>query len=136
MTNSRAVLAALLASAALAPEAVAQTKDPPSRSTAPTVRQTVRPVPRFVAPRTATEHVVASVYREVLASSRVGAADSFSGLGGHSLSATAAAVRLEEKLGVRVEPQLLLCGKNVGEVAAALDASGARPVAPTPRTNR
>jgi acyl carrier protein len=135
MTNGRTVLAALLASAAVAPGAAAQSRDSLSRPTVPkAVRETLRPVQGFVAPRTATEQVVASVYSEILASQRVGAADSFSVLGGHSLSATAAAVRLEEKLGVRVEPQLLLCGKNVGEVAAALDASGAKPVAATPRT--
>jgi acyl carrier protein len=134
------MLAAVLASAALAPEARAQTKGSPARDNVhKPAREAARPasppvllgrpVEGFVAPRTAIEMVVASVYREVLGAPPVGAGDSFPVLGGHSLTATAAAVRLQERLGVRVEPQLLLCGKNVAEVAAALEARGAKPVA-------
>ncbi|HEY0019307.1 MAG TPA: amino acid adenylation domain-containing protein [Longimicrobium sp.] len=54
----------------------------------------------YVAPATPVEEVMAEVWAAVLGVERVGAEDDFFALGGHSLSATRVAARLQQVLGV------------------------------------
>jgi acyl carrier protein len=55
-----------------------------------------------VAPRNATEELVAGVWAEALGVARVGAGDDFFALGGHSLLATQVLSRLEERFAVEM----------------------------------
>ena len=56
----------------------------------------------FVAPRTATEESLASMWAEVLGLARVGVQDSFFELGGHSLLATQVIARVRQVFGVEI----------------------------------
>jgi surfactin synthase thioesterase subunit len=56
----------------------------------------------YVAPRTATEQVLADVFADVLGVPRVGARDSFFSLGGHSLLAVRLIARIRAALGADV----------------------------------
>ena len=58
--------------------------------------------PVHVASEMATEHALASIWREVLASSSISPEDSFFALGGDSLSALRMTLRVEEQLGLSV----------------------------------
>ncbi|MEV4517425.1 amino acid adenylation domain-containing protein [Dactylosporangium sp. NPDC049525] len=57
--------------------------------------------------RSVMEQLVADVWAQVLAADRIGADDSFFGLGGHSLAATRVAGRLRDTLGCAVPVRLL-----------------------------
>ncbi len=59
-------------------------------------------VDQHVAPRTATEEVMAEIWKEVLGVSRVGVHDNFFDAGGHSLLAVRVIIRLDKKIGVRL----------------------------------
>jgi len=56
----------------------------------------------FVAPRTPVEEIVTGVWGEVLGLERVGVDDDFFQLGGNSLLATRALMRLRDRLGVAI----------------------------------
>lgn len=60
-----------------------------------------------VAPRDATEHLVANIWAEVLGVERVGLDENFFELGGHSLLATMAVSRVADRLGRAVELRTL-----------------------------
>ncbi|MEM9292779.1 MAG: amino acid adenylation domain-containing protein [Acidobacteriota bacterium] len=82
------------------------------------------PASTFVAPRTATEELVAEVFAEVLAIDGVGAEDDFFALGGHSLLATRAVARLRERSGQDLALRSLFETSTVEELAQRLDAGG------------
>lgn len=76
----------------------------------------------YVAPQTATEELVASIWSEVLKVERVGRYDHFFRLGGHSLLATQVLSRLRERLDIEDLPlQILFTKTTVSELAAWLD---------------
>ncbi len=58
---------------------------------------------QYVAPRTATEEMLAEVWREVLGVERVGAHDNFFDLGGHSLLGMRLASRVRDVFGVELQ---------------------------------
>jgi amino acid adenylation domain-containing protein len=94
----------------------------------------------YVAARTPTEELVASIYAQVLGVERVGAEDDFFQLGGHSLLAARAIGRLRSAVGRDVPLRLLFEAPRVADLAARVDAllrdGGAAPlppVVPVPR---
>ena len=74
----------------------------------------------FVAPRTATEELVAEIWKEVLDVERVSAGDDFFDLGGHSLLATRVVSRLRDSLGVELEVRRLFENPTVEALAEVL----------------
>ncbi|MFG2944240.1 non-ribosomal peptide synthase/polyketide synthase [Streptomyces adustus] len=80
------------------------------------------------APRTATEHLLAGLFAEVLGVAEPGLDDSFFDLGGHSLLATRLVARVRSVLGVELRLGDLFDAPTVAELAAAVDVAGrARP---------
>ncbi|MGW3916623.1 amino acid adenylation domain-containing protein, partial [Streptomyces sp. NPDC005070] len=82
------------------------------------------------APRTATEHVLAGLFAEVLGVAEAGPGDSFFDLGGHSLLATRLVARARTALGVELRLSDLFDAPTVAGLAAAVD--GADRARPTP----
>ena len=91
----------------------------------------------FVAPRTAMEETVASVWGRLLGLERVGAEDHFFELGGHSLLATQVVSRLRAALGVDLPVRVLFEAPTVAELAARLETMQSRapavPIVPVMR---
>ncbi len=75
----------------------------------------------YVAPRTPTEELLASVWTQLLNVPRVGADDSFFELGGHSLSATQLVSRARAAFGVEVPLRALFETPTLSGLAAAID---------------
>ena len=86
--------------------------------------QRALPAPEFVsgvayrAPRDQREQLLAALFGEVLAVTRVGVDDSFFDLGGHSLSATRLIARVRAELGVEVPIPALFDAPTVAGLAA------------------
>jgi len=76
----------------------------------------------YVAPATEAEREVAAVFAEVLERDRVGAQDSFFALGGSSLQAAKAVLRLRQVLEVEFPLRLLYANPTVAAFAAAVQA--------------
>ncbi|MET0396749.1 MAG: amino acid adenylation domain-containing protein, partial [Longimicrobiaceae bacterium] len=76
------------------------------------------------APLTATERAVAAIWEEVLGVRRVGVADNFFDLGGHSLLLVQVHSRLQERLPDRVALIDLFEHHTLGDLAAHLDRRG------------
>jgi amino acid adenylation domain-containing protein len=82
-----------------------------------------------VAPRTATEEALATLWSEVLGAARVGARDDFFALGGHSLRATQLVSRVRGVFGVELPVRALFEAPTLAELAARVDAArGVEPV--------
>ena len=77
----------------------------------------------YVAPRTATEQRLASVWSEVLRVERVGIHDNFFALGGHSLLATQVVARIRSAFGVELPLRALFEAPTLEALARAIDAS-------------
>jgi amino acid adenylation domain-containing protein len=79
------------------------------------------PVAGHVAPRTATEEIVAGIMADVLRTERVGARDDFFALGGHSLLATQVAIRVRAAFGTELPLRALFQAPTAAGIAAWLD---------------
>jgi amino acid adenylation domain-containing protein len=95
---------------------------------------------RYVAPAGLTEELVAAIWAEVLHAERIGAADNFFDLGGHSLVATQVMSRLRATLGVELPLRALFEVPTVRGLARAVeqarlpgDATSLAPISPVPR---
>ena len=80
-----------------------------------------------VAPRSATERVLARIWGELLGVAEVGVTDNFFALGGHSLLATQIVSRVRETLQVDVPVRLLFQHPTVAGLASALAAEERKP---------
>jgi acyl carrier protein len=76
-----------------------------------------------VAPRTATERVLARVWSDLLGVAEVGATDNFFALGGHSLLATRIVSRIRDTLQVEIPVRALFECPTVAELAHAATAA-------------
>lgn len=88
-------------------------------------------------PRTPTQQAVAAVWRAVLNIDRVGPADNFFALGGHSLKANQAVVRIRDRLGRPLTLKDFFSAQTLEALASLLDSrapeeSGRIPPAPAP----
>ncbi|HYE13093.1 MAG TPA: amino acid adenylation domain-containing protein [Pyrinomonadaceae bacterium] len=76
----------------------------------------------YVEPRTDVEHLVASIWAELLGLERVGAEDNFFELGGDSILATRLVSRLREAVGVGLSLRALFEAQTVEGMARAVEA--------------
>jgi amino acid adenylation domain-containing protein len=77
----------------------------------------------FVAPRTPAEETIASIWREILGVEKIGVADDFFLLGGHSLSATRVLSRLRQERGVELALTDLFEHTTLAGLAEAVEAA-------------
>ncbi|MBL0387095.1 amino acid adenylation domain-containing protein [Tumebacillus sp. ITR2] len=75
----------------------------------------------YVAPTTETEHLLASIWSDVLKVEKVGALDSFFALGGHSLLAMQVLARIKEATSLQVKLNELFQHLTIQDLAAHLD---------------
>ncbi|GAA2787162.1 non-ribosomal peptide synthetase [Crossiella cryophila] len=75
---------------------------------------------RFQAPRTAVENILARAWAEALKRGRVGVHDSFTELGGHSLSVMRIIVKLREEHGIRLSFRDFYEHRTIAELARVL----------------
>lgn len=121
----------------LAPQLVPSTfvdLDALPRATDGTVDRAALPDPfgaadDFVAPRTESERVIAEIWKEVLGVERISAYDNFFDVGGHSLLAVRVVVRIDKKLGVRLN-QAVMVLQTLEQIAAECDKRRAAVQAP------
>ncbi|MFD4691715.1 amino acid adenylation domain-containing protein [Streptomyces sp. NPDC058463] len=79
----------------------------------------------FVAPRTDTERALAAIWSDILGVEKVGATDSFLGLGGDSISALRVVMRLPDITDTEVPVAALFEGGTVERIAEIIDGSRA-----------
>ncbi|QMU71794.1 non-ribosomal peptide synthetase [Streptacidiphilus sp. P02-A3a] len=91
-----------------------------------------RPATQYLAPRTAVEGVLAAALAEVLGLPRVGVDDSFTDLGGNSLTAMRVIVRLREDHGIAVAFRDFYQHRTVADLARAIDPAVAADLVPAP----
>ncbi|MDB4951182.1 MAG: tycC3, partial [Gemmatimonadetes bacterium] len=78
----------------------------------------------YVAPRTPTEEILASIWAQVLGVERVGVNDSFFELGGYSLLATQVIARIRDAFGVELPLVKLFQARTLADLAGSItDAS-------------
>ncbi|AGC45639.1 amino acid adenylation domain-containing protein [Myxococcus stipitatus DSM 14675] len=77
----------------------------------------------YVAPETATQQKLATIWREVLAVEQVGLRDEFMALGGHSLLATQVVSRIRASLGIELPLRALFESSTLEELARQVDAA-------------
>lgn len=76
----------------------------------------------YVAPRTALEEQLATIWQQVLGVDQVGVTSNFFALGGHSLLATQVVARIGQQLGLTLPLRTLFEKPTIGELATALAA--------------
>jgi len=122
--------------AALAARPVARSADhgverSVDRAAPPTRRRAaLLPQVPYVAPSGAVEQAIAAVWQDVLAVDSIGAQDRFLDLGGESLRATRATLRLRELLGRDVPIVVMLQNASVAELAVHVGALPAHAAGP------
>ncbi|MGP0593403.1 amino acid adenylation domain-containing protein [Nitrospira sp. T9] len=82
----------------------------------------------FVAPRTATEEILAGLWSEVLKRDTPGIHDNFFDLGGHSLLATQVMSRLRQAFHINVPLRTLFESPSIAQLAEVVDAARTRGV--------
>ncbi|MBD1909176.1 amino acid adenylation domain-containing protein [Leptolyngbya sp. FACHB-16] len=74
----------------------------------------------FVAPRTATEHQLAAIWRQTLGIQQVGVHDSFFELGGHSLLAAQILFQIHQTFGVELALRTIFLAPTIAELALVI----------------
>ncbi|MFI0486728.1 amino acid adenylation domain-containing protein [Actinomadura sp. 9N215] len=77
----------------------------------------------FAEPASATEQVLAEIWREVLDVDRIGRHDDFFALGGHSLLATRVVARARDRLGIDLSIAMLFDDPTLTALASTIDAA-------------
>jgi acyl carrier protein len=80
----------------------------------------------YVAPRTAAEEQLETIWAEVLSLDRIGIFDNFFDLGGHSLAATRVVAQVIKKFQINIPLQTLFQSPTVAEMAAVITGSQAK----------
>lgn len=75
----------------------------------------------FIAPRTPTEEMLASIWREILGIQNIGVQENFFDLGGHSLLATQVTSRIRSVFNVEVPLRTLFASPTIAELARNVD---------------
>src|SRR6185436_13001510 len=89
-------------------------------------------VDNYVAPRSDTEKEIAEIWKEVLGVSRVSVYDNFFDAGGHSLLAVRVVVKIDKKLGIRLNQGMMVL-QTLEQIASEVDRrKSAPPKTPTP----
>lgn len=95
----------------------------------------------MVAPRTATEELLAGIFSQVLGIDRISIHDNFFELGGHSLLATQLLSRIREMFAVPMElreifesPTILALGRKIDDYRLSAQGIPVVPMTPVPRT--
>lgn len=91
-----------------------------------------------VPPATPAERCIAKLWQDALGIETISADDNFFDLGGHSLSSMKVIARIDEELGVRLRPRLLVLN-TLREIAAACEEMGSRAeerIVPTSRKTK
>jgi len=96
---------------------------------APDTRVAEPPMTSFRGPRTHSEELVATVWRELLSIERISIADNFLDLGGHSLLIMQAIAKLEARTGKRISPRAFIF-QTLEQIAREYEAK--QPDAPRP----
>lgn len=86
----------------------------------------------YIAPRSETERVIAGIWKDALGIEKVGVRDNFFDIGGHSLLAVRAIVRLHKAVGVKLN-QAIMVLQTLEQIAAEVDRqlTGSAPVQST-----
>jgi hypothetical protein len=79
------------------------------------------PEQEYVGPRNATEEILCRLWQEVLRRDRVGVHDDFFKIGGHSLLAAQAAVRMRENFKVDIPLRRMFDAPTIAQLAEAID---------------
>lgn len=74
----------------------------------------------YIAPRSETERVIAGIWKDALGIEKVGVRDNFFDIGGHSLLAVRAIVRLHKAVGVKLN-QAIMVLQTLEQIAAEVD---------------
>ncbi|WP_434047936.1 MULTISPECIES: amino acid adenylation domain-containing protein [Sorangium] len=75
----------------------------------------------YVSPRSATEELLAGLYRDVLGCEQVGIHDGFFDIGGNSMRAARLIARIEEALSLRLPVSFLFEHSSIAELARSID---------------
>lgn len=75
----------------------------------------------YVAPRTATESLLAQIWSEILSLDRIGVEDNFFTLGGHSLQATRVVARMRDAFKMDVPLPLLFQATTIAKLAEVIE---------------
>jgi len=86
----------------------------------------------YVAPRTATEQLVAEIWANLLGLPKISLHDNFFELGGHSLLATRVMVRVRKSTGVELPLRALFENPTVAKLATHIDSSAPESAASLP----
>ncbi len=78
------------------------------------------PEDTYIAPRTSVEKVLARIWQDVLGVDRIGITDNFYDVGGHSLLSIRVIVRVEKKVGVRLD-QAKMALSTLEQLAREID---------------
>ncbi|MFD3584797.1 amino acid adenylation domain-containing protein [Streptomyces sp. NPDC058683] len=87
----------------------------------PAPRQAAGTTSGYVAPRTPTEHQLATLWSELLDVPRVGVQDNFFDLGGHSLAATRLIARIRDRFQISISLREVFTTRTVADLATAVD---------------